>query len=123
MSSIVIEDQVGARPPKRAIVLEWNDGVPCTVRDLIAERVRYEHERLHAPTTGLSANDIVYMPDSVGFEKIDADEAVKRALGAFGRMGFVLFADGRQMTDLDSEIRLTPTTTVKFVRLLPLKGG
>ena len=47
MSHIVVHDQIGARKPVRNLVLEWNAGVPCKVRDLIAERVRYEHERLH----------------------------------------------------------------------------
>ncbi len=122
MSSIVIEDQVGARAPKQAIVLEWNDGVPCTARDLIAERVRYEHERINAPG-GLTANEIVYLPGNVGFQKIDVDTAIKRTLDGFDKMGFVLFADGRQVADLDEIIRLTPSTKVKFVKLLPLKGG
>jgi hypothetical protein len=123
LSSIVIEDQVGARPPKQAIVLEWNDGVPCTARDLITERVRYEHERINAPTGGLTANEIVYLPDNSSFEKIEVEAAIERALEGFGKMGFVLFADGRQVVGLDEIIRLTPSTKVRFVKLLPLKGG
>jgi hypothetical protein len=123
MSNIVVHDQIGARKPVRSFVLDWNEGVPCKVRDLIAERVRYEHERLHAPTAGLSANDVVNLPNHFGRETTDPDEAARRALAAFEKNGFVLFADGRQMGDLDETIALLPETNVTFIRLIPLKGG
>ena len=123
MSHIVVHDQIGARRPVRNFVLEWNAGVPCKVRDLIAERVRYEHERLHQPTDGLSANDIVNLPNDYGRVKIDAEEAVERALRAFAKNSFVLIADGRQLSDLDETIAILPETNVTFVRLIQLKGG
>lgn len=125
MNSIIIEDQFGARPAAQAIILEWKDGVPCTVRDLITERVRLEHERIH-PAQGqaqLSPNEIVYLPNSFRHDRITAEEAVRRALDAFMKMGFVVIADGRQMSGLDEVVRLTPATSVRFIKLLPLKGG
>jgi len=123
MSHIFVHDQIGARKPVRNFVLEWNDGVPCTVRELIAERVRYEHERVHADTAGLSANEIVNLPNLFLFDKIGAEEAVVRALSAFEKNGFMLFADGKQLSDLDQTIAILPQTNVTFIRLIPLKGG
>jgi hypothetical protein len=123
MSHIVVHDQIGARKPVRNFVLDWNEGVPCTVRDLIAERVRFEHERRHAPTDGSSPNDIVNLPNDFARKPIDVEEAVGRALAGFAKNGFVLIADGRQLSDLDETIAILPETNVTFIRLIPLKGG
>lgn len=123
MSHIVVHDQIGARKPVRNFVMEWNDGVPCTVRELIAGRVRYEHEKAHADASGLSANEIVNLPNLFLFDKISAEKAIEKALAAFERNGFMLFADGRQLSDLDETITIMPRTDVTFIRLVPLKGG
>ncbi|PBC09272.1 hypothetical protein [Mesorhizobium sp. WSM3859] len=123
MSHIVVHDQIGARKPVRNFVMEWNDGVPCTVRELIAERVRYEHEKVHAPKSGLSANEIVNLPNLFLFDKTSAEKAIEKALASFERNGFMLFADGRQLSDLDETITIMPRTDVTFIRLVPLKGG
>jgi len=123
MNQIVVHDQIGARKPLRSFVLDWNEGVPCTVRQLIAERVRYEHDRVHAPREALSANEIVNLPNPFRFEALDVDEAIERALAAFRKYRFALFADGRQLADLDATIAIRPQTDVTFVRIIPLKGG
>jgi hypothetical protein len=123
MSHIVVHDQIGARQPVRNFVMEWNDGVPCTVRDLITERVRHEHERFHTDPAALSANEIVNLPNFFLFGRISADEAVDRALSAFEKNGFMLFADGRQLSDLDQTFPILPRTDVTFIKLIPLKGG
>ncbi|MEZ2332373.1 hypothetical protein AB6802_21850 [Mesorhizobium sp. RCC_202] len=123
MSDIVVYDQVGARKPVRNFVMEWNEGVPCTVRQLIAERVRHEHEKVHTDTTGLSPNEIVNLPNLFLFDKISAEEAIEKALTAFAKNGFMLFADGRPLSDLDQMVPILPRTDVTFIRLIPLKGG
>src|SRR5437868_3370251 len=121
MNQIVVHDQIGARKPVRNFVMEWNDGVPCTVRELIAERVRYEHDRIHTQPAGLSPNEIVNLPNLFLFENLTADAAVARALSAFEKNGFMLFADGKQLSDLDDTITILPQTDVTFIRLIPLK--
>ncbi|MDX8438426.1 hypothetical protein [Mesorhizobium australafricanum] len=123
MSHIVVHDQIGARKPVRNFVMEWNDGVPCTVRELIAERVRYEYDKVHADLSGLSANEIVNLPNLFLFDKISAEKAIEKALSAFQKNGFMLFADARQLSDLDETIAIMPRTDVTFIRLVPLKGG
>ena len=123
MNQIVVHDQIGARKPVRNFVMEWNDGVPCTVRQLIAERVRYEHEKVHIDTAGLSANEIVNLPNLFRFQNLTADAAVAKALSAFEKNGFMLFVDGKQLADLDDTITILPRTDVTFIRLIPLKGG
>ncbi len=123
MTSIVIEDQHGARAPVHKTVLDWKAGVPCTVRDLIAERVRIEYQRVH-PEVGdkqLTANEMVYLTGQ--YLAKDQDDAVRLAHLGFSKRGYIVIADGKQVNSLDEEIRLKPDTTIKFVRLLPLVGG
>ena len=123
MRHSVVHDQIGARKPVRNFVMEWNDGVPCTVRELIAERVRYEHEKIHADASGLSANEIVNLPNLFLPDETSSEKAIEKALAAFQKNGFMLFAGGRQLSDLDETITIMPRTEVTFIRLVPLKGG
>jgi hypothetical protein len=51
------------------------------------------------------------------------EQAVAVAFEGFRRNAYFVTVDGRQLTDLDTEIAVTPTTDITFVRLLPLVGG
>ena len=44
-------------------------------------------------------------------------------LAAFQANAFVLLVDDQQITGLDAPIVIRPTTTVIFLRLVPLIGG
>jgi hypothetical protein len=46
---IDILDQLGSSPPTSAFILDWDEGVPTTARDLIRERVRIEYDVAHEP--------------------------------------------------------------------------
>ncbi len=69
-----------------------------------------------------AAAGMVQMPAGVPAERDTAIE-VARALRAFERNVFVVFAGGRQVRRLDEEIVLRPGEPVVFLRLTPLAGG
>lgn len=53
----------------------------------------------------------------------DVPAEVERAHRAFSRGTFVVFAGGRQVSDLDEEVTLKPDEPVLFLRLVALVGG
>ena len=58
-----------------------------------------------------------------GFRRVEPEEQYLRVLEAFGRNGFVVLVDDRQVEDLDAEVELRSGTEVTFLRLVPLVGG
>lgn len=56
-------------------------------------------------------------------QAIDVERQCKLALSAFERNGFLLLVDDRQVDELDTPFKLTPVSTIQFLRLLPLVGG
>lgn len=123
--AIVIRDQVNALPPELSLVLDWRTGVPLTLQTLITERVREEFDRgTREDGTGEGRTPLV-ASRSWEVERCirSAEDAASFALRAFERNGFFVIVDGVQIEDLDVELRLTPTSDVTFVRLVPLVGG
>ena len=55
--------------------------------------------------------------------RIDPEEQATKAVEAFGRNGFLLLIDDRQVEDLDHAIEVRPGTTVRCLNLGPLAGG
>ncbi|TDC36193.1 hypothetical protein E1211_14250 [Micromonospora sp. 15K316] len=55
--------------------------------------------------------------------RVDAEQQFDRAIEAFGRNGFVVLVDDRQVDDLDTEVQLRAGTEVCFLKLVPLVGG
>ena len=54
---------------------------------------------------------------------IDAEEQCARAIEAFGRNGFLLLVNDRQIESLDEPIILGERADVTFIKLVPLVGG
>ncbi|MGE0279406.1 MAG: hypothetical protein AB7P20_02165 [Rhizobiaceae bacterium] len=123
MNQIVFLDQTGARRPVKNIVMDWQDGVPCTVRELISERVRIEHDRFRMPDANAELDAFLYAPNIRHFTKMPAEQAVDLALSAFERNAYVLFVGRKQLTDLDDVVVIEPRTEVTFIKLMPLVGG
>jgi hypothetical protein len=117
-------DQAGAQPPIAVGSLSWSDGVPITARLLIAERVRLELER---PFERFAARGgelpAALMILGASTRAMTLDEAIETALRGFSTNRFFLLVDRRQIVDLDTPFRLTPASSVVFVRLTPLRGG
>jgi hypothetical protein len=56
--------------------------------------------------------------------RIDPEKQFKRAVESFYRNGFLVLVDDRQVDELQEEIEIRPdTTTVTFLKLVPLVGG
>ena len=119
MVKIVLRDQVVGVPPTHALVLDWQSGVPITVRELISERVQMEYSDL-VEHRGAYSDPLV----DVGPGGVDlVENVVTRALKGFENRHFLIVVDEQQVTSLDDTISLLPTTDVTFLRLTPLVGG
>ncbi|WP_182898891.1 hypothetical protein [Microbispora sp. H10830] len=55
--------------------------------------------------------------------RVDVEEQFARAVEAFGRNGFLVLIDDRQVQDLDAEVTLRMSTEITFLKLVPLVGG
>lgn len=55
--------------------------------------------------------------------RVDAEEQFAKAIEAFGRNGFLVLVDNRQVEDLDAELDLRMGTEITFLKLVPLVGG
>ncbi|WP_330464093.1 hypothetical protein [Micromonospora zamorensis] len=54
---------------------------------------------------------------------VDPEERTLATLEAFGRNGFVVLVDDRQVTSLDDKVHLHAGSRVTFLKLVPLVGG
>lgn len=102
-----------------------------TVGDVIRARVRREVEDYNARRPEYFRG-LVQPTDAErtlnGFRvreqrRIDPEEQATKAVEAFGRNGFLLLINDRQVEDLDHAIEVRPGTTVTFLKLVPLVGG
>jgi anti-sigma factor RsiW len=55
--------------------------------------------------------------------RVDPETQAELALAAFGRNGFVVLVDDRQVEELDAALALTRGSQVTFLKLVPLVGG
>ena len=103
-----------------------------TVRELIRTRV-YEEVRDYNLRQPEYFRGLVQPTDAErtlnGFKvrrgrRIDPEKQFKRAVESFYRNGFLVLVDDRQVDELKEEIEIRPdTTTVTFLKLVPLVGG
>lgn len=105
-----------------------------TVRELIRERVYQEvrnynlnrHSGVREFRGLVQPHDAEQTLNGIRPRKerdIDWKQQFDKAIDAFGRNGFVLLVDDKQVESLDEEILIDPATRVSFVRLVPLVGG
>ena len=102
-----------------------------TTRELIRSRVRQEVER-HNQFLPEVFCGLVQPEESEqilnGFRMrvkrpLDWEVQFERACSSFGRNGFLVLVDGRQVTELDERIDLRSDSEIQFVKLVPLVGG
>ena len=102
-----------------------------TAREVIRRRVRQEVEK-HNESLPEVFQGLVQPEESEqilnGFRMrvrrpLDWEAQFARACSSFGRNGFLLLVDGRQITELDEPLELHPESEVQFVKLVPLVGG
>ena len=63
------------------------------------------------------------LKDKIEEARVDPEKAVYEALAGFQQNAFFVLIDGRQVTELEEELVLTPQSQVQFIRLMPLVGG
>ena len=129
-TALTIHDETTSGERRQSLTLHLPDPT-ITARELIRARV---FEEVRAYNTALPERflGLVQPVDTErelnGYKfreqrKLDWHEQSRAALEAFGRNGFLLLVDERQIESLDEEIRVRPETQVTFLRLVPLVGG
>lgn len=128
--SVTVHDQSSTGRPAGSVQLE---DIPSAIRlrDLIRTRVREEVARYNAAPKDVFAG--LVMPEGAertrdGFamrrrRRVDWEKQADLAIEAFGRNGFFVLVDDRQVTDLDEELDLDADSDIRFVRLVQLVGG
>jgi hypothetical protein len=109
-----------------------------TVRELIRSRVyqevqEYNLRQRQAGTTGpatfrglVTPTDAEKTLNGVRLRKvreIDWKDQFDKACDAFERNGFFVLIDDKQAESLEQQFTIGATTTVSFVKLVPLVGG
>jgi hypothetical protein len=96
-----------------------------TLREVIRRRIFQEVAEHNAKRPeafrGLVQPDAARRSQGTGL--VDAEEQFDRAVKAFGRNGFLVLVDDRQVEDLDAELDLGTRTEISFLKLIPLVGG
>ena len=129
-TTLTIRDEPVGGTPREALTLELPSD-ELTVRELIRERVHQEVKDFNARPKKLFSG-LVQPTDSEanvnGYalrkqRMIDWEPQFDLAVEAFENNGFLVLVDGRQAESLDERLRVTPSTAVTFVKLMPLVGG
>lgn len=63
------------------------------------------------------------VPSTAAPAPIDVGRAQQQALEAFEARRCLVFVDNREMESLDQEVNLAASTSVQFLRVVPLQGG
>ena len=129
--SITIADETATGEILDRILIELQ-GWDVPLRELIKSRVRSEilrfkqnngdeYKGLVAKQLGNGSPTLSWkVPDDFAIDEV---EECQRAEEAFLRNGFMVIVEGKQVEDLDQILRLSPTSTIRFVRLIALQGG
>ena len=129
-TALTIHDETTSGERRQSLTLHLPDPT-ITARELIRARV-FEEVKSYNETLPERFLGLVQPSDTErdlnGYKfrkqrKLDWHAQSSAALEAFGRNGFILLVDERQIESLDEEIRVRPETRVTFLKLVPLVGG
>ncbi len=122
-----VYDEKPGGEPSLALTLNFlNERI--TVRELIRERV-YQEVRERNATRNNRYADLAERRKAMGWEApgkpalTDWEAEYLVALQGFERNRYFVMVDDRQLESLDDQFNITPTTSVRFIQLVPLKGG
>ena len=122
-TALTIHDETNSGERRQSLTLHLPDPT-ITARELIRARV-FEEVRAYNATLPERFLGLVQPVDTErelnGYKfreqrKLDWHEQNLAALEAFGRHGFRLLVDDRQIESLDEEIRVQPETQVTFLK-------
>jgi hypothetical protein len=121
----IVDQILGVDPPIRRELRLASERT--TLRELIKRRIDEEVAELNA---GCEAVRPLVTPteqerrlNKKRPSKVDAGKQLAAAVEAFERTRIVVIVDGKQMTELDRPITVSPDTEVRFLKLVPLVGG
>ncbi|MFE9694306.1 hypothetical protein [Micromonospora sp. NPDC005806] len=128
MISIVDETTVGREPDAWHLEI-FEERLP--LREVIRRRVFQEVAEHNARRSGEFRGLVQPTETERGLNgarryehrQVDPHRQYDRAVQAFGRNGFIVLVDERQVEDLDAQVELRTGTEVTFLRLVPLAGG
>lgn len=124
MKTIAIATEIpGRENPDAAIEVQVADG-STTVRQLIDLKIRSEiaaWRKQKRERFGLEYGE--WNVDRKERRTVKEEAEVAKAIEAFAAGRFFVFVDGMQIGDPDGEFAVTPSTRIRFVRLVPLVGG
>lgn len=128
-TSVLVENRAPGQSPSETYSLPLPTD-RLTVRELIRIYVADQVERHNSTPVNKSSRhespeERILSPSRIPHygRQRDYQHECERAIKAFSTNGFFLLVDGAQVTELDAELIITPSTTVSFLRLTPLVGG
>ena len=126
-ATLTVSDQTPAGKTTHSVTLQFPTE-RTTVRELIRSRV-YQEVQDYNRRQPETFQGLVRPTDAEqtlnGFKlrkgrEIDWKQQFEKAVDAFGRNGFFILVDDRQVESLEEEIEIRRDTQVNFVRLTPL---
>ena len=129
-TTLTVNDQTVGGKTTHSVKLEFPTE-HTTVRELIRSRV-YQEVQDYNRRQPETFQGLVRPTDAEqtlnGFKlrkgrEIDWKQQFDKACDAFGRNGFFILVDDRQVETLEEPIEIGRDTQVNFVRLMPLVGG
>jgi hypothetical protein len=129
-ATLMVHDETATGRRLRSFTLS----VPAarlTVRELISHRIRQEVDAYNRASSevfeGLvQPTDTEWVLNGYRMKTrrpLDPEAQVAFALQAFQGNGMIVLVDDRQVESLDEAVAVTPTTHVRFLKLVPLVGG
>lgn len=124
----IVDQTLGVHPPITRELRLVSERI--TLRELLKRRIDEEVAELNAGG-GDEIKPLVTPMDQerrLNGEKplrrtVDPGRQLAAALEAFERNRIVVIVDHQQVLELDQPIVVTPTTEVRFLKLVPLVGG
>jgi len=132
--TLEVRDETTAGETLAALAIQLG-GEQVTVRELISARVRQEVRVHNAKLVGARDRFVgLVQPEETERELngertgyrlkrprlVDGDRQTDAAVQAFERGHVLLLVDDRQVDELDHELTLTSTSSVSFLKLVPL---
>lgn len=123
----IVDQTLGVHPPRTRELRLASERI--TLRELLKRRIDEEVAELNAgadetmPLVTPAEQERRLNGEKPSRKVVDPERQFAVAVEAFERTRIVIIVDGRQTTDLDKPIVVTPHTEVKFLKLVPLVGG
>jgi len=123
----IVDQTLGVHPPITRELRLVSERI--TLRELLKRRIDEEVAELNAgrneikPLVAPTEQERRLNGEKPPRRIVDPERQLAAALEAFKRNRIVVIVDDHQVLDLDQPIVVTPTTEVRFLKLVPLVGG